>query len=44
MELGNMDLSILIVDKLKKNWKAELRMISCMQDQLDTQESAGIPE
>lgn len=39
MELGNMDLSILIAYKLKKNWKATLRMISCVQDQHNTRKA-----
>jgi hypothetical protein len=33
MDLGNMDLSILIAYKLKRNWRATLRMISCVKDQ-----------
>ncbi len=33
MELGNQDLAILIAYKLKKNWKASLRMISCVKQQ-----------
>jgi hypothetical protein len=33
MDLGNMDLSILISYKLKRNWKASLKMISCVRDQ-----------
>jgi amino acid transporter len=33
MDLGNQDLAILIAYKLKKNWKASLKMISCVKEQ-----------
>jgi hypothetical protein len=41
MELGNIDLAILIAYKLKRNWKATLRMISCVQDQRNTRKARG---
>ncbi|WP_406657800.1 amino acid permease [Methanolobus sp. ZRKC2] len=33
MDLGNQDLAILISYKLKKNWKASMRIITCVQEQ-----------